>query len=56
MSAMFSLSNLGALGRLGLTRNKGGGSPATTPQVEILTRNAATILTRDGSTVIARAA
>ena len=31
-----------------------GASPAVTPEIEILTRDASTILTRSGDTIIAR--
>ena len=33
-----------------------GASPAVTPEIEILTRDASTILTRSGDTIMARAA
>ena len=44
-----------SVGRL-LGRSGGGSSPPTTPEIEILTRDASTILTRSGDTIIARTA
>jgi hypothetical protein len=44
-----------SVGRL-LSRPVKDATPATSPDIEILTRDGNTILTRDGATVIARAA
>ena len=45
----------GSVGRVGV-RGIGPGGPPFTPEIEILTRDASTILTRSGDTIIARAA